>query len=348
MRNAVTCPELSQYQRLASGQLSEVEREGLLGHLQGCDACATRLNALPEQDTLVGLIRKGQTLGGDDSGEVVARLVERLSKLRPGDVPAAVGPNPPPAAPVLLTFSCPGCGKTLKVKGELAGKKGKCPHCQQAVRVPAKSDAATLPPAPASVAGAGGRTTTNAAGQPENTMDQPPAGDPDQGLYDFLAPPQSPDELGRLGPYRVLEVLGAGGMGVVFRAEDPQLARLVALKAMLPSLAASASARQRFLREARAAAAINHDHIVTIYQVGEDRGVPFLAMQFLEGEPLDARLKRQGKLPAAEVLRVGRETALGLAAAHQRELIHRDIKPANVWLETQAGKPGAAATGGAG
>ena len=117
-------------------------------------------------------------------------------------------------------------------------------------------------------------------------------------LTDFLAPPQAPDEMGRLGPYRVLKVLGAGGMGVVFQAEDPHLQRLVALKAMLPALAASATARQRFLREARAAAAIKHDHIVTIYQVGEDRGVPFLAMELLKGEPLDERLKREGRAAA--------------------------------------------------
>ena len=136
--------------------------------------------------------------------------------------------------------------------------------------------------------------------------------DENKELYDFLATAQAPDELGRLGPYRVLEVLGAGGMGVVFRAEDPHLARLVAIKAMLPGMATSASARQRFLREARAAAAIKHDHIVTIYQVGEDRGVPFLAMDFMEGEPLDARLNRDGKLPTAEILRIGHEIALGV------------------------------------
>ena len=149
----------------------------------------------------------------------------------------------------------------------------------------------------------------------DSSADQPrPAGATNKEQYDFLAPPQAPDELGRLGPYRVLQVLGAGGMGVVFRAEDPQLQRLVALKAMLPGLAASDSAKQRFLREARAAAALKHDHIVTIYQVGEDRGVPFLAMEFLEGESLDERLKREGKLPLAEVLRIGREMAEGLAA----------------------------------
>src|SRR5262249_46047602 len=133
--------------------------------------------------------------------------------------------------------------------------------------------------------------------------------------------------------YRVLKILGAGGMGVVYQAEDVHLQRLVALKAMLPTLATSAAARQRFLREARAAAAIEHDHIVAIYQVGEERGVPFLAMQFLKGEPLDERLKRDGRLPLADVLHIGREVALGLAAAHQRDLIHRDIKPANIWLE---------------
>ncbi|HEV3445082.1 MAG TPA: serine/threonine-protein kinase [Gemmataceae bacterium] len=134
-------------------------------------------------------------------------------------------------------------------------------------------------------------------------------------------------------------MLGAGGMGVVFQAEDPQLQRLVALKAMLPGLAASDTAKQRFLREARAAAALKHDHIVTIYQVGEDRDVPFLAMEFLEGEALDDRLKRVGKLPVAEVLRIGRETALGLAAVHNRDLIHRDIKPANIWLESVVRSP---------
>ena len=115
----------------------------------------------------------------------------------------------------------------------------------------------------------------------------------DSSLTDFLAPPQADDELGRLGKYRILKILGHGGMGVVFQAEDPKLKRTVALKAMLPALAASASAGKRFLREAQAMAAVEHDHIVRIYQVGEERGVPFLAMEFLKGEPLDERLKRE-------------------------------------------------------
>src|SRR5262249_49941204 len=145
------------------------------------------------------------------------------------------------------------------------------------------------------------------------------------------------------------KVLGAGGMGVVFQAEDPQLKRKVALKAMKPALAASTTAKQRFLREAQTTAAIKHDNIVTIYQVGEDRGVPFLAMEFLEGMSLDGYLKKKrtkvdptavapGSLAMDQVLRVGREIALGLAAAHARGLIHRDIKPANIWLEAPRGR----------
>ncbi len=157
--------------------------------------------------------------------------------------------------------------------------------------------------------------------------------EPHRELLACLAPAQQPDELGRLGPYRVLTVLSWGGMGVVFRAEDPQLQRQVALKAMLPKLASNPDARSRFLREARLAASIKHDHIVTIHQVGEDRGVLFLAMELLEGEPLQKVLERLGKLPARQVIRIGREIAAGLAVAHGQNLIHRDIKPANIWVE---------------
>ncbi|MBI3469015.1 MAG: SUMF1/EgtB/PvdO family nonheme iron enzyme, partial [Planctomycetes bacterium] len=192
-----------------------------------------------------------------------------------------------------------------------------------------------------------------ASGQPiVEALTLPPTGPPEaqsgagpQELYDFLAPPQRPDELGRLGHYRVLKLLGAGGMGSVFLAEDPQLERQVALKVMKPVLAVSESASKRFVREARATAAIENDHIVTIHQVGEDRGVPFIAMQFLHGETLEDRLQRiesdrraggvSPLMPVPEVLRIGREIAEGLAAAHDRGLMHRDIKPANIWLESR-------------
>jgi WD40 repeat protein len=153
-----------------------------------------------------------------------------------------------------------------------------------------------------------------------------------------LASPQGPDEVGRLGNYRLLRILGSGGMGVVYLAEDVQLRRQVAVKMLKGSLAASQANRERFLREARAAAAISHDHIITVHHVGEENGVPFLVMPFLQGESLQARLARPERVPLAEVLRIGREMAEGLAAAHERGLIHRDIKPDNVWLEAGTGR----------
>ena len=104
---------------------------------------------------------------------------------------------------------------------------------------------------------------------------------------------QAPGELGQLGDYRILHVLGTGGMGVVFHAYNPQLQRSVALKTLKPVLAASSSARQRFLREAQAIAGLAHDHIVTILHVGKAAGQPFLAMPLLQGETLDERLKHK-------------------------------------------------------
>jgi serine/threonine protein kinase len=157
----------------------------------------------------------------------------------------------------------------------------------------------------------------------------------------FLSPPDAADELGRLGSYRLLKVLGQGGMGMVFHAEDTVLSRPVALKLIKPALAQSASYRQRFLREAKAAASVRHDHVVTIYQAGEQGGVVYLAMELLHGETLEDRVKREGKLPIPEVLRLGRQIAEGLAAAHAKGLIHRDVKPGNIWLEArpEGGEP---------
>ena len=153
-----------------------------------------------------------------------------------------------------------------------------------------------------------------------------------------FAPPEGPGEWGRLGPYRVLGLLGTGGIGLVYRAEDDRLGRAVALKVLRPRFARRATARDRFLREARAAAAVQDDRVVTIYEVGEAGGTPFLAMELLDGETLDDRLRREGRLPMLEVLRIGREVAFGLAAAHDKGLIHRDVKPSNVWLEAPSGR----------
>ncbi|HLW68598.1 MAG TPA: protein kinase, partial [Gemmataceae bacterium] len=158
---------------------------------------------------------------------------------------------------------------------------------------------------------------------------------------DFLAPAQQADEIGRLGDFRVLKVLGQGGMGVVLQADDTRLGRLCALKVMLSDVARRPDMKERFLREARAAAQIEHDHIVPIYQVAEDRGVPFIAMPFLKGSTLEdwiqTKQKTKAPITVANVLKLAREMAKGLSAAHERGLIHRDIKPANIWLDSTVG-----------
>jgi serine/threonine protein kinase len=152
---------------------------------------------------------------------------------------------------------------------------------------------------------------------------------------EFLAPPQQPDELGRLGHYRVLRLLGQGGMGLVFLAEDAQLQRPVALKVMRPELAANAEGRQRFLREARAAAHVRSDHVVTIHHVEQEGNMPYLVMEVLHGQSLAEALEQRGRLPLGLCLRIARQTAEGLAAAHTVGLMHRDVKPSNVFLESR-------------
>lgn len=148
----------------------------------------------------------------------------------------------------------------------------------------------------------------------------------------FLAPPTRADALGRLGHYEVLQVLGRGGFGIVFRAFDEMLQRVVALKVMAPQLAATSPARKRFLREARSSAQVRHENVVQVYEVAE-QPLPYLAMEFIPGETLQQKLDRVGPLDVPEVLRIGRQIAEGLAAAHATDLIHRDIKPGNVLIE---------------
>ncbi|WP_422930215.1 protein kinase domain-containing protein [Singulisphaera sp. PoT] len=150
---------------------------------------------------------------------------------------------------------------------------------------------------------------------------------------DFLDPSDWPDSLGKLGNYEIKGVLGRGGMGIVLKAFDPALHRNVAIKVLSPSLATSGAARRRFLREARAAAAVVHEHVVAVYAVVESSGLPFLVMEYVPGRSLQERMDRQGALSLPEILRIGMQTASGLAAAHAQGLVHRDIKPANILLE---------------
>jgi DNA-directed RNA polymerase subunit RPC12/RpoP len=198
----------------------------------------------------------------------------------------------------VIAFACSHCGRQFQVNEDFAGRSWPCPTCSQPVTVPGPSIDAAW----------------------------------------LLDPSRGPGALAEFGSYRILSVLGKGGMGIVYRAQDPQLQREVAIKMLLPSVAAEPESRQRFLREARATAAIENDHVVAIYQVGEERGIPYLVMPFLKGETLEHWQQRHRPAPVADILRLGREIATGLAAAHARGLIHRDVKPSNIWLEAPSGR----------
>jgi hypothetical protein len=174
-------------------------------------------------------------------------------------------------------------------------------------------------------------TTTPRPGQGSS------AGEPEevtaQISLDFLDPTTKPESLGRLGHNEVLEVLGRGAFGIVVRAVDEKLQRVVAIKVLLPHLAATSPARKRFLREARASACVRHENVVQIYAV-EELPLPYLVMEYIPGQTLQQRLDEVGPLEAKEVLRIGEQIARGLAAAHAQGLIHRDIKPGNILLES--------------
>lgn len=296
------CPPVENLQQLVQGKLSDVEALALQQHLEDCSECAD-----------------------------LVRVLGQVTKLS-SSYQASVGKTPCPEPDTLQLLA----GKKLAEAeaAPLYRHVDECALCAEIFRV---LQEVTKLAAPVQVVD---RSELPTQSPPEDG--EAPAALQDAATFRerfrFLAPPEQPGELGRLGAYRILKVLGEGGMGMVFQAEDPALERLVALKVMKPDVDCGVDARQRFLQEAKAAASIQHDHIVTIYQVGEDRGVPFLAMQFLHGEPLDAYLKRVGRLPLEDVLWIGREVAEGLAAAHDRGLIHRDIKPGNIWLERLEGK----------
>lgn len=175
-------------------------------------------------------------------------------------------------------------------------------------------------------------TPPDGSSMPSDSNVSPAAQSPELSL-DFLTPADAPGALGRIDQYEVVEVLGCGGMGIVFKASDTRLNRIVAIKMLAPVLASSPAARQRFIREAQAAAGIRDDHVVTIHGVGETEGLPFLVMEYVAGDSLQQRIDRDGPLPLKEILRIGAQTAAGLAAAHAQGLVHRDVKPANILLQ---------------
>jgi serine/threonine protein kinase len=154
---------------------------------------------------------------------------------------------------------------------------------------------------------------------------------------DFLDPCDDPQHLGRLDRFEVTAHLGRGGFGLVLKAHDPTLNRTVAIKVLAPYFASSGAARKRFAREAKAAATVVHPHVVPIHTVDSWKGLPYLVMSYIPGRPLQERLDREGPLDLKEILRIGVQTASGLAAAHAQGLVHRDVKPANILLEHDVG-----------
>jgi hypothetical protein len=149
----------------------------------------------------------------------------------------------------------------------------------------------------------------------------------------FLTPSAKPGLLGQLGPYEVQKVLGQGGFGIVLKAFDERLHRVVAIKVLAPAYAAVGSARKRFSRETRAAAAVTNEHVVVIHDVQGDADPPYFVMEFVDGNSLQDKIDKVGPLGVTEILRIGMQIALGLDAAHKQGLVHRDIKPANILLE---------------
>ncbi len=152
-------------------------------------------------------------------------------------------------------------------------------------------------------------------------------------VLDALHPTDDPAMLGRLGGYEISGAIGAGGMGVVLKGLDRALDRTVAIKVMAPHLATSGAARQRFAREARAAAAVIHPNVIAIHSVCTDATLPYLVMPYVGGASLQKRIDLEGPLPVPDILRIGIQIAAGLSAAHHQGLVHRDIKPANILLD---------------
>jgi eukaryotic-like serine/threonine-protein kinase len=157
-------------------------------------------------------------------------------------------------------------------------------------------------------------------------------------IREYLDTPVHPEMLGRLDQFDVERVVGRGGMGVVLKAFDRELNRPVALKLLAPHLAVNGTARKRFAREARAAAAIVHPNVVAIHGVKSTGKLPYLVMPYVGGQSLQAYVDDHGPLEEKDIVRIAKQIAAGLGAAHQQGLVHRDIKPANILIESDVSR----------
>ncbi|QDU38984.1 Serine/threonine-protein kinase PrkC [Maioricimonas rarisocia] len=195
----------------------------------------------------------------------------------------------------------------------------------------ADRDSGDPPPTIDSPGSESGDETTVLAPSEEAALTSSDDGSTEDELRRYLEPTNRPGRLGRLAHYEIEAILGRGAYGIVAKAFDEKLHRVVAIKMLSPELATTSPPRKRFLREARSAAAVPHENLVGIFAV-EDEPLPYLVMEYIPGGTLQARLDRNGPLDVPEVLRIGEQVAAGLAAAHAANLIHRDIKPSNILL----------------
>jgi HD-like signal output (HDOD) protein len=239
---------------------------------------------------------------------------------------------------------------------------GQCPDfaailsdgCEQLAHLAIAANMKTLDNKPSSASVAGRAPRTQLAADPADLFDAapPPVApaaaqpvEPNQARADERLPEFRPEFVEalpaggcRLDGYELRAPLGRGAMGAVFRAYDRRLDRELAVKVLLPELAAVPMYRQRFEREARTAASIRHKNVVTIYAVSDAGAVPYLAMEYVKGYSLHDRVHRGGPLPLEKLVRTARQIAAGLAAAHRQQVIHRDLKPANVLMEKGTGR----------
>jgi serine/threonine protein kinase len=208
--------------------------------------------------------------------------------------------------PIPIRCPNPNCGKSYTAPDEVSGRSVRCGHCGRKFVAPPTLD-----------------------GNPSETRKSRPASPPGEPF------PSLPAAFGR---YRVLRLLGRGGMGSVYLAEDSQLGRKVALK--LPSFGPGESPQrgERFVREARSAALLQHPNVCTVFDAGQIDGRPFLTMAFIDGKPLEEAIDPDAPMPQEEAARIARKVALALAHAHAKGVVHRDLKPANVMLDAE-GEP---------
>jgi serine/threonine protein kinase/predicted anti-sigma-YlaC factor YlaD len=356
MRNRSNCPQVDRLKRLMAGSLSQIRQRVVERHLESCQPCQTYLEKLvydaegsvrpiscPARSVLKRLVEGTLASAAQEAIENHLETCNECSALYEAMGEGECFKFPPVPCPSRSVLA-------LLLGGSLSPREQEviehhlegCEPCQARLDALACGDEAW----PSEVRNLRRQQAASAPGLKRviGILKDEVARDPEATGYVYaqansnemlalLDPPDAAGDLGKLGPYRILQLLGQGCMGTVLKAFDPALSRTVAIKVLAPQLAASSSARQRFAREARAAAAIRDDHVVAIHSVDEWKGLPYLVMEFIPGGSLQERLDRSAPLDANSILRIGMQAAFGLAAAHAQGLVHRDVKPSNILLE---------------